>query len=56
VAVAGLLSELGYDNAEKMAYETLIEMVQSSKFIFPLFVLYKGKVSVHNQTVFHEDV
>lgn len=33
MAVAGLLSELGYDSAEKMAHETLIEMVQSSKFI-----------------------
>jgi hypothetical protein len=33
VAVAGLLSELGYEQAEKMAYETLIEMVQSSKFV-----------------------
>jgi len=32
VAVAGLLSELGYEHAEKMAHETLIEIVQSSKF------------------------
>jgi hypothetical protein len=37
VAVAGLLSELGYDNAENMALETLIEMVQSSKFISSVF-------------------
>ncbi|XP_069693667.1 transcription initiation factor TFIID subunit 8-like [Periplaneta americana] len=29
VAVAGLLSELGYDTAERMAHETLIEQVQS---------------------------
>lgn len=36
VAVAGLLSELGYEHAEKMAYETLIEMVQSSKFVLML--------------------
>jgi hypothetical protein len=41
VAVAGLLSELGYDNAEKMAHETLIEMAQSSKFISSLFLLYE---------------
>jgi hypothetical protein len=33
VAVAGLLSELGYEHAEKMAQETLIEIVQSSKFV-----------------------
>lgn len=33
VAVAGLLSELGYEHAEKMAHETLIEIVQSSKFV-----------------------
>lgn len=33
VAVAGLLFEFGFDNAEKMAHETLIEMTQSSKFI-----------------------
>lgn len=33
VAVAGLLSELGYEHAEKMAHETLIEVVQSSKFV-----------------------
>jgi len=32
VAVAGLLSELGYEHAEKTAHETLIEIVQSSKF------------------------
>lgn len=32
VAVAGLLSELGYEHADKMAHETLIEIVQSSKF------------------------
>lgn len=29
VAVAGLLSELGYEHAEKTAHETLIEIVQS---------------------------
>lgn len=33
IAVAGLLSELGYEHAEKMAHETLIEVVQSSKFV-----------------------
>jgi adenine deaminase len=32
VAVAGLLSEVGYEHVEKMAHETLIEAVQSSKF------------------------
>jgi hypothetical protein len=42
VAVAGLLGELGYDSAEKMAQETLIEMVQSRKFalIFWNFVCF----------------
>jgi hypothetical protein len=48
VAVAGLLSELGYDNAENMAHETLIEMVQSSKFISPLSFLCRIKVPVHD--------
>jgi hypothetical protein len=33
VAVAGLLFEVGFDNAEKMAHETLIEMAESSKFV-----------------------
>jgi hypothetical protein len=33
VAVAGMLSELGYEVAEKMAHETLIEMVESCKFV-----------------------
>jgi hypothetical protein len=56
VAVAGLLNELGYDNAEKMAHETLIEMAQSSKFISSLCLLYEVEVSVHNYTVLHEDV
>lgn len=36
VAVAGLLFEFGFDNAERMAHETLIEMVQSSKFVLIL--------------------
>jgi len=36
VAVAGLLSELGYEHAEKMAHETLIEIVQSGKSVLKL--------------------
>jgi hypothetical protein len=48
VAVAGLLSELGYDSAENMAHETLIEMVQSSKSISPLSLLCRIEVSVHD--------
>lgn len=54
VAVAGLLSELGYDCAEKIAYETLIEMAQSSKFISSPFCYMKLKpVCI---TVLHEGV
>lgn len=45
VAVAGLLFEVGFDNAEKMAHETLIEMTQSSKFIL-IFLYFKYYVSV----------
>ena len=40
VAVAGLLAEVGFDSAEKMAHETLIEMAQSCKFEKPLFSLH----------------
>lgn len=54
VAVAGLLSELGYDCAEKMAHETLIEMAQSSKFISSPFCYIKLKPVC--RTVLHEDV
>ncbi len=31
LAVSSLLTELGFDHAEKMAVETLVEMIQSCK-------------------------
>jgi hypothetical protein len=40
VAVAGLLGELGYELAEKMAHETLIEVVESCKFVLKFCKLY----------------
>jgi len=38
-AVSSLLTEAGYDHAEKMALETLVEMTQSCKHFFLIFIL-----------------